>query len=115
MSVRLGSDDCANLERQAREAAVADARERADVMGEMTGLLPGESISVRDVSYSSQAGFTYVTPMILGCWPVATDTLPPDWFGPTVFDPTQEPTVTVYAQVEMTFAASPALLATPSG
>lgn len=115
MSVRLGSDNCTNLERQAREAAVADARERAGVMGEMTGLLPGETTSVRDVSLLPESGFVYVTPMLAGCAPFATDTLPPDWFGPTVFDPTQEPTVTVYAQVEMTFAASPALLATPSG
>jgi uncharacterized protein YggE len=115
LNVRLGSGDCAALERQAREAAVADARERAEVMGELTGLLPGETISVRDVSFSPESGFTYVAPMMLGCAPVGADTLPPDWFGPTVFDPTQEPIVTVYAQVELTYAASPSVLATPSG
>jgi hypothetical protein len=115
MSVRLSSGDCVSLERSAREAAVADARQRAEVMGELTGLLPGETISVRDVSFSPESGFTYVTPLMSGCSPVAADTLPPDWFGPTVFDPTQEPIVTAYAQVEMTFATSPAILATPSG
>lgn len=115
MSVRLVTDDCAKLERDAREAAVADARERAEAMGELTGLLPGEVSHVRDISFSPEAGFPYVAPMMSGCWPIAADTLPPDWFGPTVFDPTQEPTVTVYAQVEITVAASPAILATPSG
>lgn len=115
LSVRLSSDDCATLERQAREAAVADARERAGVMGDIVGLLPGEVIAVRDISHSPESGFVTFNPLLAGCAPFATDTLPPDMFGPTVFDPTKELTVTVSAQVELTFAASPSVLATPSG
>jgi hypothetical protein len=115
MSVHLRSDDCAALERDAREAAVTDARARAEVMGELTDLLPGETLSVRDISFTPESGFVYVNPVLSGCSPVAPDTFLPDMFGPIPYDMTQEPTVTVYAQVEMTFAASPSILATPSG
>jgi uncharacterized protein YggE len=115
MSVRLGSNDCASLERDAREAAITDARARADVMGELAGLLPGETISVRDISLAPESGFIYVNPALTGCSPIQADIAMPDIYGPTAYDLTREPTVTVYAQVEMTFAASPATMATPSG
>ena len=115
LSVQTSSDTCGVLERDAREAAIADARERADVMGELAGLLPGETISVRDVSFTLESGFTYFGPVQSGCSPVAPGNVLPEMYGPTTYDLTQEPTVTVHPQVEMTFAASPSILAMPSG
>jgi uncharacterized protein YggE len=115
MSVRLESDQCQELERQAREAAVADAREQAAAIGEMTGLLPGETTSVRDVPPGPESAYIYQNPLADACSPIGLPTIGWEMYGPGSYDPTQEPVVTVYAQVEMTFAASPSILATPSG
>jgi hypothetical protein len=115
MSVRFTSDNCAALEREAREAAIADARARADVVGELAGMLPGEAIALRDVPPGPESVQSMYGPIESGCGLIETST--PGWemYGPSLYDPTQEPIVTAYAQVEMTFATSPAILATPSG
>lgn len=108
-------EDCSPLEREAREAAVEDAYQQAEVMTELVGVSLGDITGVRDVPSEPQAGFSpygSVAPVsTCGSENLAAATygalaLPP-------FDPTMEPEVGAYAAVEVTFDMAGSAGATP--
>ncbi|HEV2129209.1 MAG TPA: SIMPL domain-containing protein [Thermomicrobiales bacterium] len=116
LSVQLESADCAALEHDARAAAIADAREQAEVLAELTGLTTGAVVAVRDVPTGPESGYMFAGPTFLsGCSPFESDALNLDVYGGASYDPTQEPMVTAYAQVEMTFSTAAGPVATPAG
>ena len=107
VGVRYEVADCAALERQAREAAIADARSEAQTLAELLNVTPGALLAVDDRSYDQTAAVAPFGPLpVGGCWPVGDQGVLPGAYisGALTFDPTQEPVVSVTAQVEMTFA-----------
>ncbi len=116
VSATYAVEDCAPLEREAREMAVADAHTKADVMAELIDVSRGDIIGTRDVSSESQAGFGPYGPVTSSSTCGQEDltvsvygafSLPP-------FDPATEPEVTAYAAVELTFAIAGDADATPA-
>ena len=108
--------DCAALEREAREHAIADAREQADIEAELLDVTAGELLAFRDVPIGPESAYQLLAPLPIGhgCTPVEQDGLLIGGYGNPTFDPTQEPTVTVHAQVEMTFEMPIGSDATPA-
>jgi uncharacterized protein YggE len=113
--VRYGIADCAALDRQAREAAIADATSRAETQAALLGIELGEVVGSRDLPvqqqtvngpYGTVTAETSCTPPMA---PVSygASNLPP-------FDPTAEATVTTYAQVELTWEVAFGFGATPA-
>lgn len=115
VSVRYGVADCETLHREAREAAIADGRDRATMEADLLDVELGELQGARDASWSIEAtvgAFGAAAPSV-ACTPFDTEPGFVAVYGPMpAFDPNEEPTVTVYAQMEMTFAIAPAA-ATP--
>lgn len=104
-SAVFGIDGCSELEREARELAVEDAYQQADIMAELLGVSRGDILGASDVASDSQAAFSAYGPVLsvneCGAWvialsPYAVSALPP-------FDPTAEPEVTAYAVPQLTF------------
>lgn len=95
-----GVEDCDALDRQAREAAVADARDRADVQAELL------EVTLGDVTGSNDLPTGYYGPGggVNGCSPVSTFGFPFESFNYSSFDPTAEPVVEIYAQVQLSFS-----------
>lgn len=117
VGVGFGVSDCATLEREAREAALADAWSRAEMQAELMGLALGQPISSSDIPPTQPGHFnTYYglyAPTQTACAPAvhvptggSPVTLP-------TFDPTLVAEVNVYAQVSVTFAAEEVGAATP--
>lgn len=101
--------DCAALEREAREAAIADARQRAEVQAELLGVQIGPVTASADMPVASSA-LDYFSGL-----PVPSNSCaPPTAAGAPAapglrvtlpsLDPAAEPEVEVYAQVSLTFA-----------
>jgi hypothetical protein len=101
--------DCAALERAAREAAIADARARAEIQADLLGVTLGDVTASSDVPPSTGLALNYFG------FPVSTNSCTPPaqsgavagpGLGVTVatFDPTAEAVVEVYAQINLTFA-----------
>lgn len=116
VNVTYGIDDCASMEREARENAIADAREQADVQAELLDVTLGDLTGARDVSYGIESvlGVYSSMPPSSGCAPIETPDTAFLAYGPPTFDPTEEPVVTVHAQIEMTFDMSVNGEATPA-
>lgn len=93
-------DDCDALDREAREAAIEDARARADVQAELLGVTLGDITGSSDLP----SGFYGPATESSGCAPLSTFGSPFDFFSYRSFDPTAEPVVEIYAQVQLTFA-----------
>lgn len=105
--------DCASLDRAARQAALDDARAKAEVQADLIDVSLGDIVSVVDDTYGFGAG----TPSS-GCDPVVPGmtyysdpfsgaTLPP-------FDPTRDATeVSVFRMTRVTFAVAD-VVATPA-
>ena len=99
--------DCAALERQARQAAIEDARERAELQADLLGVELGDPVASSDRPVDPTAGLVeYFGPSAFtggGCAPP----LPRATAGAPVtlplFDPTTEAEVEVYVQVAITF------------
>jgi uncharacterized protein YggE len=115
-SAVYGVADCATLETQARELAVADARDRAEAMAGFLDVSLGDIIASHDVAPETQAGFGPYGPVVPMNTCTSTDaatslfgaiSLPP-------FDPTAEVEVSAYAEIELTFEMSFDFGATPS-
>jgi uncharacterized protein YggE len=106
VGVRYEVADCRTLERTAREAAIADAQERAEIQAELLGVDLGEVIASSDAPVASAPAFGYfgpVAPDAGNCAPpTATIVVGPVTFAP--FDPTAPAEVEVYAQMSVTFA-----------
>ena len=100
-------DDCAALQREAREQAIADARQRAEFQAELLDVTVGDLLASRDMPSSADAAFDYYGPLAgYGCTPVELPDASLAQYGATTFDPTSEAEVVVHAQVELTFSMS---------
>lgn len=116
VSVSYGVDDCAALEREAREGAIADARENAEIQAELLGVTIGNLEGSRDLPAQADWTLSFYGPVqsSSACAPMRlTDAA----FGPYAgagFDPTGEAEVVVYAQVELTFGMASGAGATPA-
>jgi hypothetical protein len=111
-----GVDDCASLKNDAREMAVADARQQAETMAGYLDVSLGGIIASRDVTQPPQTSFNpYGPPLALNTCELAEEAdsifsvlaLPP-------FDPTAEVEVSAYADLELTFEMTGAAGATPA-
>ena len=98
--------DCATLERQARQAAIEDARERAELQADLLGVELGDPVASSDRPVDTTGLVEYFGPAAItggGCAPP----LPRATAGAPVtlplFDPTTEAEVEVYVQVAITF------------
>lgn len=111
-----GIEDCAELERQAREAAIADAREQAEIQAGMLNVSLGDVIASRDDPYAAMMlGGTYSGTMPLNsCSPFFTDQGMSIMYGAAPFDPYMPAEVTIQAHVELTFEMVPLVTATPA-
>ncbi|HET8523414.1 MAG TPA: SIMPL domain-containing protein, partial [Thermomicrobiales bacterium] len=99
--------DCQALNQDARKAAIEDARANAKTQADLLGIQTGPITASADLVAGSPLTLLYGLPFAGGCTPPT----PPLSYGdlgldvslPT-FDPAAEPSVTVYAQVSLTFA-----------
>jgi len=104
-----GVGDCASLERQAREAAIADARSQATVQAELLDISLGDVIASRDDTYGGIAysgvygGMSQLNTCTLGDNADVVNIL----YSAPAFDPGVEPAVLVSAWIELTFDISP--------
>ncbi len=108
-------EDCAALEREAREQAIADARQRADVQAGLLNVTIGDLLASRDLPSSLDTALTFYGPIqqASGCAPFDVSgavVTPYNWPS---FDPTADAEVIVYAQVELTFSMAGDTEATP--
>lgn len=116
IAVSYGIEDCTALEREAKEQAIADARQQADVQAELLDVSVGELLASRDIPVESEPAFGPYGPSFPGgpCDPLGRSSAILGMFSVSPFDPTTEPMVTVYAQVELTFGMSAGAEATPA-
>jgi len=113
--------DCGALERDAREQAVMDAREQADTMAGLLGVLLGPVVSSRDITAQSPAlgeyGFAPYGPPDLSrdCEEQSelADSVSRFIYLPPL-DLLAEPEVSSYASVELIFSISTETEATPA-
>lgn len=106
--------DCAPLQREAREAAMNDARDKAGVQAELMNVSLGDIVASRDVVSGAEMGFSpYGTTSSGG---ECTAMITPNFYGPgaPTFDPAGETEVTVYSALEMTFGIEGSREATPA-
>ena len=110
VGARFEASDCATLEREARQAALDDARRQAEIQAEVLGVGLGDIVASVDVTAAASTDPYYGLPVpsASGCDPeipagrfgdpALAITLPP-------FDPTRDSgEVEVYRQVQVTFA-----------
>jgi uncharacterized protein YggE len=94
-------DDCAAIEREAREAAIADARARAEVQAELLGVRIGPVTASVDAPHAGLFGGA-------GCGFEGGGTYISEGYGVPVtlptYDPGAEPEVEVYVLITLTFA-----------
>jgi uncharacterized protein YggE len=104
-------DDCEALLQAAREAAVADARVRAEGLAEALGATLGDLVQASETPYFGPTGaggcVEGVPPEAAGSGPYGPGTEP-------LFDPSAGPVAVAYVQVTLTFALGPAGGATPT-
>ena len=104
--VIYGVADCAALQREARTAAIADARDKATMQAELLEVTAGEVIASRDDLSTSM--------MYGGYTPINTCTLPSSdspmasLYSAAPFDPGLPAEVTVVINVEITFGITDA-------
>jgi uncharacterized protein YggE len=118
VGVGYGVEDCVPLERAARDAALTDARQRAELQAELLGVRLGEVVATSDVpvDYAETLSAYYGTyiPTHLACSPPAPVPTGAAPVSVPPFDPTDEAEVNVYSQVAVTFAMEEAAGATPA-
>jgi hypothetical protein len=102
-------EDCAALERSAREAAIADARASAAVQADLLKVSLGEVIASSDAPSPTATTLNYfgVAVPLNGCAPAAPSVAlngPGLTITVASFDPAADPEVEVYSQINLTFA-----------
>jgi uncharacterized protein YggE len=110
--VIYGVADCATLEREARIAAIADAREQASVQAELLDLSVGDVIASRDDIYSAMmyGGYVPINSCTSQVYSPSISTL----YSAPPFDPSMPAEVMVVVNVDLTFEIVPASEATPA-
>jgi uncharacterized protein len=108
VGARFAVADCAALERQARQAAITDARARAQIQADLLGVKLGDVTGSTDLPIDSLTDINYfgVAVEANGCAPPrpAVNAAPGLVVTFPSFDTTEEPAVEVYARVSLTFA-----------
>jgi hypothetical protein len=111
VGARFEADDCEAQVQAAREAAVADARARAEGLAAAVGATLGDLIQVSESPFFGPTGAGTcgegLPPDIAGFGPFGPGTEP-------AFDPSLEAEAVAYVQVSLTFALGPAGEATPT-
>ncbi len=110
--------DCAPLQRQAREAALADAQALGDLQAELVGVGLGEVVGTTDIPVNAAESLASYyggfAPTTSACAPPA----PTPATGATVsvppYDPAADATVTVFAQISVTYEITRETMATPA-
>jgi uncharacterized protein YggE len=104
-------DDCEALLQAAREAAVADARARAEGLAEALGATLGDLVQASEAPYFGPTGAGAcaegVPPGVAASGPYGPGTAPQ-------FDPSAGAVAVAYVQVTLSFALGPAGAATPT-
>lgn len=104
--------DCLALERAAREDAVSDARDRAEIQAELLDAELGDAVASTDLPPSESSALVYFGRAIsseAGCAPPAPSITEGNSVNLPPFDPAGEAEVEVFAQVAITFeVAEPA-------
>lgn len=117
VGVGYGVADCAGVDRQAREAALADAGRRGDVQAELLGVTLGDVVSASDLPLNPYTSISPYFGFALSQLPCSPD-LPSLTDGVSIlsppYDPTAEAVVEVYAQVTVTYAITSDATATPA-
>lgn len=118
VGVGYGVADCAALDREARQAAFADAEDRADLQAEVMGLTRGDVVGSSDVPAGSASFDPYLglaSSSQRACAPPTQELAIGASVSLPSYDPTGDPEVSVYAQVAVTFALDgPSAEATPT-
>ena len=106
VGVGYGVDDCAKLDREAREAAFSDAESRADRQAEVMGVSRGAALASSDVPVGASSFDPYfgLSSSQAPCAPSTPDPAIGASVSFPAYDPTSEAEVSVYAQVAVTFA-----------
>jgi uncharacterized protein YggE len=111
-SVVYGVADCAPLQREAREAAIADARANAELQSDLLGVSLGDVVASRDNPFGAYGPYYGPVP-VNTC---SAETVDPKYigmYGGPAFDPMMPAEVAVQSSVELTFEILPGAAATP--
>ncbi len=107
VGVGYGVADCAPLEREARQAALDDARTRAELQADLLGVRLSDPVASSDVPTDLAGAFDAfyggIAPTQVACAPPAPVPTQGSPVSVPPFDPTDEAEVNVYAQVAYTF------------
>lgn len=110
VGAQFETSDCATLERDAREAALADAQSRAGIQAELLGVELGEVVASTDIDAASGLATLYGAQGVSGsnCDPAGLS-FPDSGFTSGVMLPRFDPAldsgeVEVYRQLQVTFA-----------
>lgn len=107
VGVGYGVADCAPLEREARQAALDDARTRAELQADLLGVELGDPVASSDIPTDLATAFSAFygafAPTQVACAPPAPVPTQGSPISVPPFDPTDEAEVNVYAQVAYTF------------
>lgn len=116
VNARFGIEDCDGLISQAREAAISDAREQAEVQADLLGVTIGDVTGSADLPTTEETDFGYYGPFLLGstCNPDIASGQGTGLFGAPVYDPSREPEVTARSRIALTFGLENATDATPA-
>lgn len=111
-----GVADCATLERQAREASIANGRERASLQAELLGVSLGDVTASRDDIYGAMmySGIYAGAVRTSSCSPGFSEQGTSALYGAAPFDPNMPAEVTVMAYTELTFEIGAGSGATPA-
>jgi uncharacterized protein YggE len=115
-SAIYGVADCETLERQAREAAIADARQQAELQANLLDVTLGDLVASRDDPYAEimyGGGYSGVVP-INSCSQGPVNQGVSILYGAAPFDPNMRAEVIVIDYVELTFDMTTSPEATPA-
>ena len=106
VGARYEVDDCDALERAAREAAIADARERANLQAELLGVELGDVVASSDGARdaATTAGYFGLATVLGSCEPAVPSGFSGNPITLAPFDPTTPAEVAVYTSLALTFA-----------
>lgn len=107
VGVGYNVEDCRALEREARAAAVEDARERAAIQAELLGVGLGEAVGSADLPPADATALIFYDRFLsgeAGCAPPAPSITEGTSINLPPFDPAGEAEVEFFAQVEVIFA-----------
>lgn len=113
-SVVYGIADCTTLQQQARDNAVADARDIAGLQATALSVTLGDVVASRDNPYALSGGPYYGVIPVNSCTLGAPDPKMVSMYGGPAFDPMMPAEVVIQTSIEVTFEIEPAMNATPA-